>query len=285
MSPPLYGSFLILFALLASSSQLPQPAEPRSTTPDASAPAPSRPATDPLTPEKRADMYMARKLYREAIETFRKVEEELRARLPARRPRKDDGSYQQTAQRLAVILNKIGIAYHQLHELDTARKYYEQAVRLNPQYAEAINNIGTVYYAQKSYRRAISQYRKALKISPNSASIYSNLGTAYFARKNYKEASIAYAKALELDPDVFEHRSSFGVLLQERSVEERARFHYHLAKVYAQAGMNERALLYIRKALEEGFKERRRFLEEPEFAALQELPEFKELMAMEFRAL
>ncbi|MCS7316481.1 MAG: tetratricopeptide repeat protein, partial [Bryobacterales bacterium] len=165
------------------------------------------------------------------------------------------------------------------------KRYYERAVKLNPQYAEAINNIGTVYYAQKSYRRAISQYRRALKISPNSASIYSNLGTAYFARKNYEEASKAYAKALELDPDVFEHRSTYGVLLQERNVEERARFHYYLAKVYAQAGMNERALIYIRKALEEGFKERRRFLEEPEFAALHELPEFQELMKMEFRAL
>jgi len=285
MSPPLSGLFPILLAFLASAAQLPQPAASPSTTQDVSTPAPSAPAPDPLTPEKRADIYMARKMYREAIETFRKVEAELRAKLPARRPRKDDGTYQQTAQRLAVILNKIGIAYHQLHELDTARRYYEQAVKLNPRYAEAINNIGTVYYAQKSYRRAISQYKKALKISPNSASIYSNLGTAYFARKNYKEASIAYAKALELDPDVFEHRSSFGVLLQERSVEERARFHYYLAKVYAQAGMNERALLYIRKALEEGFKERRKFFEEPEFAGLQELPEFKELMAMEFRAL
>jgi len=243
------------------------------------------PAPEPLTPEKRGDIYMARKMYREAIEVYRQAERELAAKLPARKPRKDDGSYQQTANKLAVILNKIGIAYHQLTELDTAKSYYERAVKLNPKYAEAINNIGTVHYAQKSYRRAIGQYKKALKITPNSASIYSNLGTAYFARKNYKDASQAYAKALELDPDVFEHRSTYGVLLQERNVEERAKFHYYLAKVYAQAGMNERALLYIRKALEEGFKDRKKFIEEPEFAALQDLPEFKELMATEFRAL
>lgn len=288
MSVTPFGSPLILLLVpilaapcISARAALQQPA----SAAGASQAGGAQPAPEPLTPEKRGDIYMARKMYHEAIEAYRQMEQELTAKLPKRKPRNDDGSYQQTANKLAVILNKIGIAYHQLTELDTAKSYYERAVKLNPKYAEAINNIGTVHYAQKSYRRAIGQYKKALKISPNSASIYSNLGTAYFARKNYEEASKAYAKALELDPDVFEHRSTYGVLLQERSVEERAKFHYYLAKVYAQAGMNERALLYIRKALEEGFKDRKKFLEEPEFAALQELPEFKELMATEFRAL
>jgi tetratricopeptide (TPR) repeat protein len=145
--------------------------------------------------------------------------------------------------------------------------------------------LGTIHYAQKSYRRAVAQYKKAIEISPESASVYSNLGTAYFARKQYKEAAEAYQKALALNPDVFEQHSSYGVLLQEGPVEERAKFHFYLAKLYAQAGRNDRALLCIRKSLEEGFKERKKFLEEPEFSALQELPEFKELMAAEPRVL
>ena len=39
-----------------------------------------------------------------------------------------------------------------------------------------------------------------------------------------------------LDPEVFENRSTQGVLLQERSVAERGKFHYYLAHTYAQAG-------------------------------------------------
>jgi len=182
-------------------------------------------------------------------------------------------------------LNKTGIAYHQMQDLKTARKYYELAIKAKPNYAEAINNLGTVYYADKAYRRAISQYKKALRDSPDSASIYSNLGTAYFARKNYKDASIAYEKALQLDPEVFETRNTRGVLLQERSVEERAKFHYYLAKTYAKAGQNDRALQYIRKSIEEGFKEKKRFLQDAEFAKLKDLPEFKELMTLEPRVL
>ncbi len=216
----------------------------------------------PLTAEQRADILMARKMYREAIDV-----------------------YQEGPRDSAVIWNKVGIAYHQMLQFNEARKNYEKAIKLNPKYAEAINNLGTIYYARKSYRRAIGAYNRALKISPNSASIYSNLGTAEFARKKYQEASEHYRKAMELDPEVFEHRSSYGTLLQERSIGEKAKFHYYLAKTYANAGNVERAIQYLRMALEEGFKEKAKLMEEPEFTKLRDMDAFKELMAAEQRVL
>jgi tetratricopeptide (TPR) repeat protein len=236
--------------------------EPKTNPPVVAAPEPAAAPKPALTPELRGDISMARKDFRTAIDLYRSV-------VPTNH----------------ILLNKIGIAYHQMTELDQARKHYERAIKMNPKYAEAVNNLGTVYYAARSHRRAVKQYERALKLSPNSASIYSNLGTAWFARRNYKKASAAYAKALELDPEVFEHRSSGGVLLQERSVEERAKFHYYLAKTYAKAGMAERALMYMRRCLEEGFKDRKKFVEEPEFANLQQLPEFQALMLSQPRVL
>jgi len=215
-----------------------------------------------LTPEMRGDIFMARKMYREAAETY--------AEGPNDSP---------------IIANKMGIAFHQMMQTEQARKLYERAIKLDPKYSEAVNNLGTIYYARKSYRRAVSQYNKALRLAPSSASIYSNLGTAQFARKKYEKALEAYQQALALDPDVFEHRSTQGVLLQERNVQERAKFHYYLARTYAKAGAFERALLYMRKALEEGFRERDKFREEPEFAQMQEMEEFKELLALEPRVL
>ena len=133
----------------------------------------------------------------------------------------------------------------------------------SPTYAEAINNLGTVFFAKKSYRRAIEQYRKALRLHPDSSSILSNLGTAYFARKNYDEAANAYQEAVAIDPEVFDKHSSQGTLVQDQSVEERAKYHYYLAKTFAKAGTRDRALQYIRKALEEGFKDREKFLKDP----------------------
>jgi tetratricopeptide (TPR) repeat protein len=233
---------------------------PRSDTETSAVPAPGTPTA--LSPHKRGDILMARKKYRDAIETY------------------DEG-----IRDTAIVYNKIGIAYHHLMEFKEALGNYNMALRLNPNYAEAINNIGTVHYAQKNHKRAIKEYKRALKFSPKSASILSNLGTAYFARRKYKDAFNTWQKACALDPDVFEHRSTQGTLLQERSVEERAKFHFYLAKTYARAGMLDRALLYIRKALEEGFRDRDRLRKDPDFKDLQELEEFQALLAMKPRVL
>ena len=213
----------------------------------------------------RGDIFMAKKQYREAIDAFRQG------------PHKDP-----------VIYNKIGIAYHQMLQLDQALKSYQEAVKLKSDYQEAINNIGTIYYARKNYRRSITYYERALKAAPEterSAAIYNNLGTALFARKKYKEAASAFQSALTLDPEVFEHNGTYGVLLEERSVEERAKYHYYLAKLYAKNGRDQLALQYLRKSLEEGFKENKQLQTDPEFATLRNTKEFKDLLALEPRVL
>ena len=250
---------LVLFSFGASAASQSQSFSPDVREQKAAVPASN---ADPRSPEARADIFMARKMYREAAET-----------------------YLQAKPQTHITLNKVGIAYHQMGDLDTAKKYYDRSIKASPQYPEAVNNLGTIYYAKKSYRRAISSYKKAIKLSPDSASMYSNLGTAYFARRDYKEATECYEKALSLDPEVFEHRGTQGVLLQERSVTERAKFHYYLAKTYAKAGRADLALLYIRKSLEEGFKERQKYMEDGEFVEIRKIPEFAELMKLEPRVL
>ena len=251
---PLSYFFLVVFAVSLAAQQ--------AANDGLKLPAPESAARPNLSLEQRGDIFMARKMYREAVDV-----------------------YQKDTSNSAILANKIGIAYHQLTFLPQARRQYERAQKIDAGYSEAINNLGTVYYAQRNYRKAISQYKKALKLNPASASIHSNLGTAYFARKKYQEAFTEYQTALSLDPEVFEHRNSHGVLLQERSVEERAKFHFYLAKTYAKSGQTERALLYIRKAIEEGFKERDKFAEDTDFQAMRQLPEFLELMKLEPRAL
>src|SRR5579859_8057761 len=76
-----------------------------------------------LTPEQRGDVYMARKMFREAIDAYR------------------EGPQDQP-----VIWNKIGIAYHQLGDFSAARRNYEHAIKLDKKYADAVNNVGTVLY-------------------------------------------------------------------------------------------------------------------------------------------
>ena len=218
-------------------------------------PLPLKAVTPSLTPEMRGDIYMARKMYREAIDMYRKCSE------------------------TALIDNKIGIAFHQMLQFSLAKKFYERAIKLQPSYGEAINNLGTVYYAEHSYKKAITYYRRSLKYSGEKAAVYSNIGAAYFARRDYKRSSEFYERAIALDPDVLERHDTFGTIMQERTVSDLALFHLYLAKTYAKAGRNARALIYLRKALEEGLKDRKKLPDVPEFGMLKEDPEFQQLLA------
>jgi tetratricopeptide (TPR) repeat protein len=258
------GAMMYVVSLLASLAFQAAPARPVEVADGLVPPSPRTVAANNpnLSDETRGDIMMARKMYREAIDF-----------------------YKLGAEKNAVLANKAGIAYHQLGDLDNAKKYYERAIKLDKNYAEAINNLGTVHYAKKSYNNAIRQYQKALAIEPGSASVWSNMGTAYFARKKYDEAFQCYAYALTLDPEVFERRGTNGVLLQERSIEEKAQYYYMLARTYAQAGIAERALQYMRFALENGFKDRKLFSEAPEFAFLKDSPEFQQLLTAEYQVL
>jgi tetratricopeptide (TPR) repeat protein len=185
------------------------------------------------TEELRADLLMARKRYSEALAAYLEL------------LKKDPKN--------AVLLNKIGIAYHQQMMLGDAKRYYDKAIKQDKTYAPAYNNVGTVHYNRKKYGSAIKAYKKAIEIRDDSATVHSNLGYAYFAQKKYEEAFLCFHRALELDPQVFERRGGMGSLLQDRTVEDRRLFFFFLAKAFATQKNAERCAFYLKKALDEGF--------------------------------
>ncbi len=213
-----------------------------------------------LTEEQLADLYMARKDYREAATSYK--------RLADQNPRNP------------VYLNKLGIALHQQAALGAALKYYERASKVDPTYADAQNNIGTIWYQRKKFGRAIKAYQKAINIRSDMAVLYSNLAYAYFGDKKYQEAISSFRQALSLDPQLFEHSSSrSGSILQDRSVGDRGRFYFLLAKSFAEAGNLERCVIYLRKAKDEGYKELSAVKSDPSFAAVLKDPAVQEVLA------
>ncbi len=200
-----------------------------------------------LTEEQLADLYMARKDYREAAQVYKRLTDQ----------------------------NPQNPVY-----LRQALKYYERASKADPSYADAQNNIGTIWYQRKKYGKAIKAYQKAISIRGDVAVLHSNLAYAYFADKKYENAIVSFRQALALDPQLFEHNGSrTGSLLQDRSVEDRGRFYFLLAKSFAEAGNLERCLIYLRKAKDEGYKELSAVRTDPSFAAVVKDPAIQEVLA------
>jgi tetratricopeptide (TPR) repeat protein len=179
----------------------------------------------------------------------------------------------------ARILNKIGITELMLLRTKEAKKSFEKAIHADQSYADAYNNLGVVFYENRKYGAAVKQYQKAIEKDASSASFFSNLGAAYFSKRDFNPAVDAYQHALEIDPDVFTRSSRTGVQAQLPSPEDRARYDYTVAKLYAKMGFSDRSLQYLRKAMEDGYKDLKDVYKDAEFSALRKDPRFTELMA------
>jgi len=224
------------------------------------------PSEQTMTPREikhmRGKIYMARKMYVEAIAVFQDLLRE--------------------EPRNAEILNQIGIAYHQQSRLGDARKYYKRAVQADKTYAPAVNNIGMVEYDRRKYKSAASEFRKALKINPHEASYERNLFHALWGWKKYDEAIVAFQRAVAIDPLVFERRgSATGSVLQGVPTEERAAYYYFMAKSYAMVGDVERCAFHLSKAREEGYKGLAAAQKDPAFAGVIQNPAIMEVLGIQ----
>jgi len=239
------ASLLLLLALSAPAAPQALEALPRAVSP-----APAQ-----LTPEARGDLAMVRQEYVTAIDFYRRA-----------------------PQDSATVWNKLGMAWHHLFAMEEAKRAYERALHLRPNYPEVLNNLGAVYYAERNYKKAVRYYRKALALEPESATIYSNLGTAYFAEQKYDKGLLAYQSAFARDPTVFNDAGSVNVT-EPLSSHGRAQQDYCIARIFAESGKTEIALDYLRRALDEGFEDRRRLFGDQTLASLRATPEFVRLMS------
>jgi tetratricopeptide (TPR) repeat protein len=212
----------------------------------------------PLSFEERADICMARKSYEDAVDYYYRALKEAHF-----------GN--------APLWNKLGIAYQQLQNYTASRKAYNQAIRREKNYGEPLNNMGTTYFMQAKYGKSVKCYLRALKLSPNSASYHLNLGTSYFHMKKYNESVEEYRTALSLDPDVFSQRSAFGTTIEARGADPE--YYFYLGKVFASLGRAEEAVRNLRRALEDGFKDQKRILNDPDYKKISQNPAYVELMS------
>lgn len=212
-----------------------------------------------LSDEERADIFMARKSYDEAIDYYSLAIKSL------------DGS-QQNKPLIAVLWNKMGICFQQKMDYKQARDAYNRAIRLDHDFAQPWNNIGTTFYLNRRAKKSIGYYRHAIKLDPEAPSFHLNLGMAYFERKKYQEASREYRTAILLDPDILKQRSNEGSAIETRHVN--AKFYFYMAKVFASVGNTTEAIRYLQHAMEEGFNDKNRILKDPDIQKISKDPAF-----------
>jgi tetratricopeptide (TPR) repeat protein len=250
------GALMLDFAVLIAGSVISPSQHPSAPSqPELNAQPPVQ--RNMLTLEERADIFMARKNYGDAIDQYYRA-------------------LKQSNFSNATIWNKLGIAYQEELNYRGARKAYNEAIHRKKDFAEPWNNLGTTFFMQNKFRKSLKYYKRALELNPDSASFHLNLGTSYFHMKKIKQSVDEYRAALILDPNIFGERSLVGSVMQTRSTAPE--FYFYLAKVFASLGRAEEAVRYLKRAFEDGFQDDKKVAEDPDLMKISQHPAFIQLM-------
>jgi Flp pilus assembly protein TadD len=196
----------------------------------------------------RADIFVARKLFDDAVIEYKKS------------IAVDKYNY--------AILNKLGVAYHNLRKYRESEQQYREALRLRPNFLDSMNNLAVIDYLREDYEGAVARYKRALKFQPNSATLLRNMGASLASLNRYDEAIEAYQQALIINPRLFDPLPSGAGASIQMSQQNTAVLNFHFARLFAMRGELDLAISYLFKAVEYGFDDAKKIREEQAFKLL-----------------
>ena len=135
---------------------------------------------------------------------------------------------------------------------------YQQAIRIQPNHADAYNNLGTIFINQNRIDDAIEAYQQAIQIQPNQGEAYYNLGNALHRQEKLEEAIEAYQQAIRIQPNYADAYNNLGVvLIDHEKLEESVQIYQKTLEIqpnYADAYNNLGNALREQGKLEESIR-------------------------------
>lgn len=131
----------------------------------------------------------------------------------------------------AVVNYNIGVLYDRMERFPEARKHFERAIELRPNYSIALcvlaNTIRCHFY---EYPAAVALFEKAFGLSTNLGNFRCDYAMALIATGNYEQAKKEYIAAISSHPENQVAHSQYADLLyQYFGDHENARVHYGIA--------------------------------------------------------
>ena len=132
---------------------------------------------------------------------------------------------------LAQAHSKLGATHAALERFDEALPHFEQALKLAPDHFEAQIGLALSLGELGRFLAAEESYKKALAIRPDFGAIYYSLGYLYHQQGLYAEAAAQYEEAVRLVPTFLQARANLGRVyhLQHRLGEAIAEYQRTLA--------------------------------------------------------
>jgi tetratricopeptide (TPR) repeat protein len=99
---------------------------------------------------------------------------------------------------------------------DEQLRFYSEAIRLKPNYAEAFNNRGIALYRKGDLNGALKDYNEAIGLKPNYADAFNNRGIALYREGDLNGALKDYNEAIRLKPNYAEAFNNLGIARRDK---------------------------------------------------------------------
>jgi tetratricopeptide (TPR) repeat protein len=113
----------------------------------------------------------------------------------------------------------------EFYDVDSAFDDYTEAIRKNPNDAEAYFYRGCLYKNKGCYDQAIADYTEAIRLNPspvndmqrmNRVNVYWFRGRIFYKKKDYDNAAADFETALQTDPNDADARENLELAKSER---------------------------------------------------------------------
>ncbi|XP_072971752.1 probable UDP-N-acetylglucosamine--peptide N-acetylglucosaminyltransferase SEC [Typha angustifolia] len=184
------------------------------------------------------------------------------------------GNYKQALEHCNAIYRKkpkrtdnlllLGAVYYQLREFDMCIAKNEEALAIDPHFAECYGNMANAWKEKGNLDLAINYYLLAIQLRPNFCDAWANLASAYTRKGRLNEAAQCCRQALALNPHLVDAHNNLGNLMKAQGLFQDAFKCYaeairiqptfavawsNLAGLFMQTGDLHRAMLYYKEAI------------------------------------
>jgi protein O-mannosyl-transferase len=188
----------------------------------------------------------------------------------------EDGNLSQAIaehERALVANPKLFLAHSNLIQLygragqpDKAEAHYQAAIKLDPNQADSHYNYGVLLVGLSRFAEATQAFRRSLELNPLNAEAQHNYAVMIEQEGRLDEAAAHYRQAIENNPQhrmahfhlgrILVHQEKFAEAITHFQLTltpedaDTPRFTYALGATYARAGNKQKAIEYLRIALE-----------------------------------
>ncbi|HTB51955.1 MAG TPA: tetratricopeptide repeat protein [Ferruginibacter sp.] len=127
------------------------------------------------------------------------------------------------------VLRWLGYLYIQNKQLDLGKKYYTDALAIDPACGNCYANIGMAYSMKSDYNKALECYNKGLAMDPGNAMLYAQRGQLKAFLGDRSNASADMDEAIELAPKAAEYYIQRGKFNESMGYSSLAIFDFNKA--------------------------------------------------------